>query len=767
MIRKLFCLPAVILLTMGLCVSAKPLSESEIAAKLKELEGKVHSETVKGSWQQDRYIYSVNGPEGKTSNWVLDAATGEKRPLDLSQQEVAARGNAKLNVVEPSQNGGASIEVTLANETDKTVNLHWVESNGRWKEYGTLAAGEKRTQHSYEGHVWLFAKPDRTALAAFRVASGGSYAVMPQDVLATPKRLLPRRPRNSPAPKDFVASLKDHNLFLKTPTDQTAKALTTDGTEQHGYEGEPIWSPDGKYLAIRKVKRVTPRKIIILESTPEGQPQPRVKELTYPKPGDEIDTPSIQLVEVATGKIVTPPGEAFPTPWSLKPLHWLSTGEFLCEYNRRGHQTVKLAAISPKDGSVRTVVEEKSDTFVDYTNKINYYFLSATNELVWMSQRDGWNHLYLIDLTTGAVKCAITSGNWVVREVLEVDEASRTILCTAMGINPREDPYHKHLVRVSLDGKPLVRLTESDGTHTWEFSPDKKWLVAKWSRVDQPFVTEVRDAATGRLVAELSRGDASALTKTGWTPPQRFVAKGRDGKADIHGIIIRPMHFEPGKKYPVIEKIYAGPQDFFTPKSWSRQTKSAELALYGFILVQLDGSGTNWRHKAFHDVCFRNLHDAGFPDRILWLRAAAAAHPELDLDRVGIYGGSAGGQNAMRAVIDHGHVYKAAAADCGCHDNRMDKIWWNEQWMGWPLGEWYDDASNLKHAHRLNGKLLLTWGELDTNVDPASSMQVAHALTRANKDFDMFLTPGGGHGSGEGGLAYRKRIEFFVRHLQP
>jgi dipeptidyl aminopeptidase/acylaminoacyl peptidase len=259
--------------------------------------------------------------------------------------------------------------------------------------------------------------------------------------------------------------------------------------------------------------------------------------------------------------------------------------------------------------------------------------------------------------------------------------------------------------------------------------------------------------------------DDSKLKAAGWPTPTPFTAKGRDGKTEIFGIVLKPSNFDPNKKYPVIEQIYAGPHDFHVPKDFRISSRAQAMTELGFIVVQIDGMGTNWRSKYFHDVCWKNLADAGFPDRILWMKAAAKTFPQMNLEKVGIYGGSAGGQNAMRALIDHGDFYKAAAADCGCHDNRMDKVWWNELWMGWPVDASYEKSSNTVHAAKLQGKLLLTVGELDRNVDPATTMQVADALIKAKKDFDLIVIPGGGHGSGESPYAHRKRQEFFLKHL--
>ena len=247
--------------------------------------------------------------------------------------------------------------------------------------------------------------------------------------------------------------------------------------------------------------------------------------------------------------------------------------------------------------------------------------------------------------------------------------------------------------------------------------------------------------------------------------PERFVAPGRDGKTEIHGFLIKPSNFDPQKSYPIVENIYAGPHSAHVPKDFGRMTGLYRVAELGFIVVKIDGMGTNHRGKAFHDVCWKNLKDAGFPDRIAWIKAAAEDRPWMDLSRVGIYGGSAGGQNAMRALLDHHDFYKVAVADCGCHDNRMDKVWWNEQWMGWPVDESYARNSNTVDAHKLKGKLLLIVGELDRNVDPASTLQVVGALQKAGKQFDFMPIIGAGHGAAETPYGNRLRMEFLTRHL--
>jgi dipeptidyl-peptidase-4 len=573
------------------------------------------------------------------------------------------------------------------------------------------------------------------------------------------------RPRPESPDGKWTVFAKGHNLWLRDRTTGKESALSEDGTADDGYSERAYWSPDSKKLVVMRTKKEQEHKVYLIESSPRDQLQPKLHSFDYLKPGDRIALSKPHLFDVSTRKEIPVRDELFPNPWSIEQVHWSPDSQrFTFLYNQRGHQVLRLIAVDAENGAARAVIDEQSKTFIDYNSKMFLHFLDSTNEIIWMSERDGWNHLYLYDAAAGQVKHQITKGRWVVRGVDRVEDQVRQIWFRAGGIDPDQDPYHVHYCRVNFDGSGLVRLTEGDGTHTIAYSPDRRFLIDTYSRVDLAPVIELRNARDGRRICGLERADSSALEKIGWKTPERFVAKGRDGKTDIYGVIFRPTGLNINKKYPVIEQIYAGPQGAFVPKAFRPFFYPQQLAELGFIVVQIDGMGTNYRSKAFHDVCWKNLGDAGLPDRILWIKAAAAKYPYLDLRRVGIYGGSAGGQNALRGVLTYPDFYKAASANCGCHDNRMDKIWWNELWMGWPIGPHYAEQSNVTNAHKLQGKLLLIVGELDRNVDPASTMQVVHALIKAGKDFELLVVPGAGHGT-PGGYSRRREQDFFVRHL--
>ena len=459
------------------------------------------------------------------------------------------------------------------------------------------------------------------------------------------------------------------------------------------------------------------------------------------------------------------PEDLFKNSYRISDFSWSpDSSRFRFLYNERGHKRMALIELDAEKETARAIIDEQSMTFLDYSQKTYLKELPKEAAWIWMSERSGWNHLYRIDSKTGDAT-PITSGEWLVRSVERVDEDTGHIWFRAMGVYPDQDPYHIHYGRIRADGSDLTWLTEGDGTHTIAFSPDRKFYIDSYSHMERPAVHELRRAKDGTRIAEIARGKIKKLRDIMNVLPQRFVAKGRDGATDIWGLIYAPSNLDPKQKYPVIEAIYAGPHGHHVPKPFTTWNSAQSLAELGFIVVRIDGMGTNWRSKAFHDVCWKNLGDSGFPDRMAWMRAAAKERPYMDLSRVGIYGGSAGGQSALRALLAHGDFYKVAAADCGCHDNRVDKLWWNEAWMGWPVDTTYVTKSNVTQAHKLTGKLLLTVGEVDRNVDPASTMMVVDALIKADKDFDLIVFPGRGHGAGSSKYGKRRRSDFFVRHL--
>ncbi len=583
----------------------------------------------------------------------------------------------------------------------------------------------------------------------------------------------------------WEAIIENYNVFLRAvSSSEPATPLSYDGSEGNYYTFRSLaWSPDSKKLAAYHTRPGYDRQVHYIQSSPTDQIQPKhfttatmpssAMGAMYRKPGDALDIAYPALFDVATKREIEIDRALFPNPYDITaPVWWKDSRAFSFEYNQRGHQVYRVIEVDAQTGHARTLIDEQSKTFI-YYNQLGpglsagrryRHDLNDGKEIIWASERDGWEHLYLYDGVTGKVKNQITRGDWLVRNVDFVDEDKRQIWFEAGGLIPGQDPYFTQYCRINFDGTGLTRLTEADGTHSVTFSPDRKYYTDTWQRVDLPPQAQLRRAEDQKIVMDLDKGDDSALIAAGFQLPEVFVSKGRDGGTDIWGIIIKPTNFDPSKKYPVIENIYAGPQGSFVPKTFSPVSADQSLAELGFIVVHIDGMGTSNRSKAFHDVAWKNLGDAGFPDRILWHKAAAAKYPWYDISRVGIFGTSAGGQNSLGGVLFHPEFYKLVVTNSGCHDNRMDKLWWNEQWMGWPLGPQYAASSNVDNAFRLQGRALIIVGELDTNVDPASSLQVVNALVKAHKHFDMLYIPGQDHGVGILGSEHY-RDDYFVHYL--
>ncbi|MDX6913888.1 DPP IV N-terminal domain-containing protein [Pectobacterium carotovorum] len=573
----------------------------------------------------------------------------------------------------------------------------------------------------------------------------------------------------------WEALVENHNLVLVGKQTGERLVITQDGTAKNEYEIERLsWSPDSTRLVLFRVQRAEKRYVHYIESSPADQRQPKHRQIFYPKPGDALDIPQPVLVEVASRRITAIDPALFPNPYSLSYPVWRKDGRtFTFDYNQRGHQAYRVIEVESATATPRVLINETSDTFIDYmpltgvaTGSGKYYRhdLADSNEIIWASERSGWQHLYLYDAVTGTVKNAITQGEWVVRAVNWVDEKNRVIYFSASGINQGEDPYYLHGYKIGFDGSGLTALTPESANHTLSFSPNGDYYVDTYSRYDVPPVTTLYRTADNQALMRVNTTDISQLRAAGWRPPIPFMTPGRDGKTEIWGLLYPPRNLKAGEKYPVVEGIYAGPHGSFVPKDFSFWPEP--LTELGFAVAKIDGMGTNNRSRAFHDVAWRNLKDGGFPDRILWHQAVARQYPWYDIARgVGITGVSAGGQNAMAALLFHPEFYNVAVADSGSHDNRMDKIWWNEQWMGWPVDEKYADSSNAENAWRLQGKLLLMVGELDENVDPSTTMQVVDKLIKADKDFDLFYLPGGGHGVSGGAYGQRLMWDFFIRHL--
>ncbi|HEY1082952.1 MAG TPA: prolyl oligopeptidase family serine peptidase [Prosthecobacter sp.] len=758
--------------------SAAPVEVDEILKARKKWENKIWRSEVAATWEGDgtHFWYKVQtGP--KAYEYVrVNAVTGERKAgpdrasIGLPEMEFRQTSRSTEKPL-PSLNGGAPVKVMFQNRMTEPVQMVWVNAEGKHQSFSLIPPGGEFSQNTFSGHVWLVQDREGKRLAAVTASREPLRVEIDGPSLELTRRA-PMGKRGVGSPNgQWSVWVEKGKVVLRDNRAGRSQIVKTGLEDKTPFTGGIAWAPNSSCFVVSCAAETSRRRLKMVESSPADQVQPRMKEVDYVKPGDPLPQPRPVIFrpgrDGCTHQEVS--ADLFPNAFlqaDRLEVRWAPDGsEFYFDYNQRGHQLYRILAVDARTGATRTVVEETSQTFIDYTQKTWRHWLDRTGEVLWMSERDGWCHLWLYDSREGHVKQQVTKGTWVLRQVEHVDETARRVWFMASGVRAGEDPYHQHLCSIGLDGTGFRQLTEGEGQHRISWSPDKKFFIATWSRVDHPAVTELRSSDDGHLVAQLETADVSALLATGWQMPERFVAKGRDGKTDIHGVLFKPAKFDPARKYSVLEQIYAGPHGSFVPREFGVHVRQHEMTEAGFVLVQADGMGTNHRGKAFHEVCWKNLKDAGFPDRMAWIRAAAQTRPWMDLSRMGIYGGSAGGQSALRALLDHGNFYKAAVADCGCHDNRMDKIWWNEQWLGWPVDESYKKNSNVEDAARLQGRLLLIVGELDTNVDPSSTYQVVSALQKAGKSFEYMPIMGTGHSAAETPYGNRLRLEFLMRQL--
>jgi dipeptidyl aminopeptidase/acylaminoacyl peptidase len=595
----------------------------------------------------------------------------------------------------------------------------------------------------------------------------------------------------------WAVFIREHNLWARDLTTGQETQLTTDGVEDFGYATDNAgwthsdraivtWSPDSRQIATFQHDGRGVRDMHLV-STNVGIP--RLDSWKYPLPGDSVVF-RISRVIINPGpdgrprvvRLEMPPDVHRSTVsdhvacsgGTICDVQWYPDGSHLAFISSsRDHKQAWFRIANAQTGEVRTLFEETSKTQIgDASLTENLWrVVPASNELIWWSQRDNWIHLYLYDLATGRLKNRITRGEGNVNEVVRVDEAARTIYFVGSGKEEGRDPYFQHLYRIGFDGRGQRLLTPENANHVISVSPDGRYFVDTYSTPDTPPVTVLRDMS-GKLRQTLEKADISRLLATGWKPPTPVKMKGRDGTTDIYGLMYTPSNLDSTRRYPIINRIYPGPQSgsvgtrSFSPARSDNQA----IAELGFIVVEIDGMGTPGRSKAFHDTYYGDMGDNTIPDQIAGMRQLAERHPFIDIEKVGIWGHSGGGFATAAAMFRHPDFFDVGVAQSGNHDNRNYEDDWGERYQGLLVkngpSDNYADEANQTHAANLQGKLLLAHGAMDDNVPPYNTTLVADALIKAGKDFDLLMFPHARHGYGaDNNYMMRRRWDYFVRHL--
>ena len=675
------------------------------------------------------------------------------------------------------------------------------------------AALSKATGNSYDAHhlpsrLLGFSEDGQTVSLAIRgkrwecnlqtyacsaKGSAGEVAMLPQDKPLAWRFAMAENESLSPDGKKAVF-IRDYNLLMRDLATGRETQLTTDGVKDFGYATDNagwthsdrpivVWSPDSRKIATYQQDQRSDGEMYLVH-TEVGHPT--LEQWKYPLPGDsrvtmiervviDLDGPRVirfkmppdQHRSTLCDDIACKPGEWSDVRWSPDSTHvaFVSTS--------RDHKHEQLRVADASTGEVRDVLHEDVSTFYESGNgAVNWRYLPQSNEVIWFSERENGGQLYLYDLRNGQLKSQITSGDGNVTEVLQVDESNRLIYFLAVGKEKGVDPYFVHLYRIGFDGGHMQLLTPENANHEVTLSPSGKYFVDSYSTPDRPPVTVLRKA-DGKLLATVQKADISRLLATGWKPPIPFTVKARDGATDLYGLMFRPTDFDPNKKYPIINHIYPGPQTgsvggrSFSPARGDCQP----LAELGFVVVEIDGMGTPWRSKKFHEAYYGVMGDNTLPDQVAGMKQLAQRYPWIDIDRAGIYGHSGGGFATADAMFRYPDFFKVGISESGNHDNRDYEDDWGEKWQGLlvrgPDGSTnYDNQANQLLAKNLKGHLLLAYGTIDNNVPPYNTLLVVDALIKANKDFDLLALPNERHGyADDTPYMTRRRWDYFVRYL--
>lgn len=608
-----------------------------------------------------------------------------------------------------------------------------------------------------------------------------TYRVSPQD------RRSGRGTRTeAPSPDGkWVAFSEGYNLYVKSTESGEVFPLSTDGFKNYEYatyygwgdliKGEngdrpehfsASWSADSRYLRTSICDLRQAQKMYLLDYSVDSLYRADLWSYYRGSPGD---TTIVQMTPVYYDMRSK---KEIPTRLEKRgyvmdyATWWIKdSDEVLIADRSRGYKKLDLFTLDLQSGKKKLLVSESSETNI--VESLGIELFESFGKFTFFSERNGWQQLYACDLKTGAV-AALAPGEYIVHRIVQTDTEQGWIYFLASGKNPADNPYFQYLYRVSIKGGKVESLTQETGNHNVRFSPDGRYFIDELSAYNTPATFSLRESATGKILLPLTTTDIRGLQALHWKAPEAFTAIARDGKTTIYGAVWKPTNFDPAKKYPIIDHTYTGPHTQVFPMRFEQNFYAGlqDLAELGFVIVRIDGMGTYGRSKAFHDVSYKNM-GKNLLDHVLAIRQLGERYAWADTSRVGIFGHSAGGYDAGHAVLEFPDFYKVAVASSADHDFRMEKAWWPEMYMGWPVDSSYHLASNITMAGNLKGKLLITHGGMDENVNPSATFKLAEALIKADKEFDMLILPSQHHGyQGQHSNYFRKkRWNYFVENL--
>jgi dipeptidyl-peptidase 4 len=795
--RRLAAVLATVLGTAGTAEAQRP--DYHRADVIRTASQYVFGTGVRPAFLEDsvRFWYTSSSRDDRGVTYVVDPARASRRPLFDNARLAAALSIAADTFIEPSRLPRFTVV-----DTGRTVEMRLRRKVFRCRPAGytcesldTIVVSTERTVR--DGPDWASRSPDRqwdvfgydNNLYIRPAELTNAEAIAKRDSVlaaATTQRDTTRQDttrQDTTTKRDSASARPAGAARDSVPLPEGSIQLTTDGVEHWAYDMDlgalfsgtlpnrwkpkrvfVNWHGDSRRFSLQRLDYRNLRRYPLYSSTGT---QPVDRSYFYATPGDTvIPAFDVYVIDIDDRTAVRVDQPASPAMNFFSGASWSRTSDRLFVMSSsRGYKRMTLAAVDARTGETTPVTR---DSFPSWVESRGFRVVNGGEDILYISERDGWSHLYRFG-ADGTLKNQIESGPYVVDYIARVDSVARQVWFAASGREPGM-PYYSRLYRVNFDGSGMTLLTPEEGRHQVAFVPKANYFIDTYATADQPPTVVLREGATGRVIMELARGDVGLLAEHGWTPPEIFQVKARDGVTDLWGLMYRPSDFDSTRTYPIIDHIYPGPQ-VGSVGSWSFNARHEPRALaeLGFIVIQLDHMGTPGRSKAFHDAYFGNMGDNGLPDHIAGIRQLAARHRWIDIDRVGIYGHSGGGFASTDAILRYPDFFKVAVSGAGNHDQRTYGFFWGEKYQGLLTkdartgSDNYEASANYTMAANLKGKLLLMHGDMDNNVHPAATLRVVDALIKANRDFDMLIVPDAAHGLPA--YTIRRRWDYFVRHL--
>lgn len=569
-----------------------------------------------------------------------------------------------------------------------------------------------------------------------------------------------------------VAFVKDNNLFIKSFETGAEVQVTKDGEwnkiinggtdwvyeEEFGFDQAFFWSPDGLNIAYYKFNEEDVKQF---QMAMYGSLYPEQYQFKYPKAGEKNAKVEIEIYNLAQNKVTKAKVGIYEY---IPRIQWANAQNLAVITLNRNQNDLNLYLVNATTGEGKTILNETNETYIDITD--NWYFLPNNNGFIWTSEEDGFHHIYKYDID-GKNKFQITKGNWDIEKVLGVDAQNALVFYSSAEVHSTE----RNIFSIGLNGKNKRNLTPQKGWNDANFSKGFKYFINYFSNASTPYQITLHDNK-GKLIRTLKTNEnlAKKLKEFNISPIE-FLPLQVDETTTLNAYLIKPVNFDPNKKYPVLMHVYGGPGSQTVKNQWlgANYFWHQLLAQNGYIIVSVDNRGTGAKGAEFKKITYKQLGKYETEDQINAAKKIAE-YPFVDASRIGIWGWSYGGYMSSLCLFKGAETFKTAIAVAPVTNWRFYDSIYTERYMQTPQdnASGYDDNSPINYVEQLNGNYLLVHGSADDNVHYQNTMEMINALVKANKQFDLMIYPDKNHGIYGGNTRYhlyKKMTDYLMNNL--